>query len=422
MSIAQNQPCALGRRPPHEGVERCWVLGRRASLWVSLGVAAHTLWTSAAPALSYRLYAHEWHLSPLETAGVFAVYPVFVVGTLVLLGDLSDAIGRRLIMLGALACSLAGALMLASAPGIEWLFAARALMGVAVGLASGASTAAILEFDRDRDAERAAMATNVAQASGFAMALLLGGVLIQYAPWPLQLNFLALAAVIIVLMAGVWFLPQGSTCRRRWSPRLPTIPAVVRGIFPLVTLAVTVAFASGAMFLALGGQMAHDLVGSENALINGAVLANFAVVSAAATGLGRNLPVRTSLLTGAIAILLGVSMLWCATLWQSVILLLAATSSAGVGYALLFLGSLTLINAAAPAAQRGGVLSAFYLVGYLSMGAFAITLGFIARTWALRTAIATGSSLLIALAIATLAVAVHHNLPDSSGARERARS
>ena len=34
-----------------------FVLGRRGSLMVSKGVAAHTLWTSAAPPLTYRLYA-----------------------------------------------------------------------------------------------------------------------------------------------------------------------------------------------------------------------------------------------------------------------------------------------------------------------------------------------------------------------------
>ncbi|MFX5987674.1 MFS transporter, partial [Acinetobacter baumannii] len=84
------------------------------------------------PALSFRLYAEAWNLSPVETASVFAIYPAFVVGTLVLLGDLSDHIGRRLTMLAALACSLVGALLFAWASCAAWLLAARAIMGVAV--------------------------------------------------------------------------------------------------------------------------------------------------------------------------------------------------------------------------------------------------------------------------------------------------
>ncbi len=52
------------------------------------GVVAHTLWTSAAPAMAYRIYAEQWHLSHTATTGIFAIYPRFVVTRLVLFGDL----------------------------------------------------------------------------------------------------------------------------------------------------------------------------------------------------------------------------------------------------------------------------------------------------------------------------------------------
>ncbi len=71
--------CHGGARPARAPI----VLGRRASLWVSAGVVAHTLWTSAAPAMTYRLYAQEWHLSHTVTTGIFAVYPIVVVAVLV---------------------------------------------------------------------------------------------------------------------------------------------------------------------------------------------------------------------------------------------------------------------------------------------------------------------------------------------------
>jgi hypothetical protein len=69
-----------------ECTQRRWVLSRRACFWVSFGVSLHTLWTSAAPALSYRLYIDQWQLSAIETTGVFAVYPMLVVATLILFG------------------------------------------------------------------------------------------------------------------------------------------------------------------------------------------------------------------------------------------------------------------------------------------------------------------------------------------------
>ncbi len=38
-------------------------LGRRASFWVASAVVAHTLWTSAAPSMTYPPYASEWNLT-----------------------------------------------------------------------------------------------------------------------------------------------------------------------------------------------------------------------------------------------------------------------------------------------------------------------------------------------------------------------
>src|SRR5271156_1417420 len=142
------------------------VLGRRTSLFVSAGVVAHTLWTSAAPAMAYRLYADEWHLNHTVTTGIFAIYPIVVVLTLIGFGDISDHIGRRATMLVGLGASLAGTLMFALAPDVMWLFAARALMGVGVGLTAGPSTAAVVEFGTGGSLKRAALITTVAQAAG----------------------------------------------------------------------------------------------------------------------------------------------------------------------------------------------------------------------------------------------------------------
>jgi MFS family permease len=85
-----------------------FVLGRRASLLVSAGVVSHTLWTSAAPALTYGLYAREWDLTHTVTAGIFAIYPIGVVFMLVAFGGISDQIGRRATMLAGLFASLTG--------------------------------------------------------------------------------------------------------------------------------------------------------------------------------------------------------------------------------------------------------------------------------------------------------------------------
>src|SRR5580700_2718119 len=109
---AFNKDPGRGGSPKRAG----FVFGRRASLVVSAGVAGHALWTSAAPALTYRLYAQEWHLAHTATTGIFAVYPIAVVATLIGFGGISDQIGYRAAMLLGLGASLVGAVFFAVAP------------------------------------------------------------------------------------------------------------------------------------------------------------------------------------------------------------------------------------------------------------------------------------------------------------------
>src|ERR1700733_9969317 len=123
-----------------------YTLGQRASFWVAAAVVVHTLWTSAAPAMTYPLYASEWHLTPTATTAIFSAYPLLVVTVLICFGDLSDYLGRRKTMLLGLGASLVGVLLFAVAPNVYWLFLGRAFMGIGVGLSAAPSAAAMVEF------------------------------------------------------------------------------------------------------------------------------------------------------------------------------------------------------------------------------------------------------------------------------------
>jgi hypothetical protein len=64
-----------------------------------------------------------------------------------------------------------------------------------------------------------------------------------------------------------------------------------------------------------------------------------------------------------------------------------------------------MINAAAPAERRGGVLSALYLLAYLSMGAVAAELGAVATARGLAAAVDLGTAVIAVLSLATLLLA-----------------
>ncbi|TDG09790.1 MFS transporter [Paraburkholderia guartelaensis] len=383
-------------------------LDSRASFWVSAGVVAHTLWTSAAPAMTYRLYAREWHLTSTTTAEIFAIYPIVVVSVLILFGGLSDQIGRRATMLLGLGASFLGALILALANDVSWLFVARAFMGVGVGLTAGPATAAMVEFNEGGAPRRASVVATAAQAAGFAAALILGGTLTQYAPWPLHLVFWLLALLIAALFIVTWFLPQQveRDAAGGWTPSLPSVPQRARKAFMVAAFAMITAYTHGVMILSLGGQIAHDLVQSPNTLINGSILAVFAITSGVVSLLGKSLSTRVAMIVGAAASGAGMGLLAIATALHGMSLFLSATAMTGAGYSLLFLSALEVINRATPVERRGGTLSALYLLGYLAVGILAPILGRVATVNGLGFAVYLGAAVIAALSVATIGLAL----------------
>src|SRR5258708_3013303 len=413
---ASVRPAAAERTQPPAGGR--FTLGRRASLLVSAGVVSHTLWTSAAPALTYGLYAQEWHLTHTVTAGIFAIYPITVVVMLVGFGGISDQLGRRATMLAGLCASLAGALLFAVASDVWWVFAGRALMGIGVGLAASPSTAAILEFSRPERAKSAALVTMGAQAIGFAAGLLLGGALTQYGPWPTRLCFWVLALYLIVLLIGTWLLPRHTPggAGGDWRSLMPSVPNDVRRSFRVSSTAVVAAYSFGVLVLSLGGQVAHDLIGSPNAFLNSAVLSLFPIVMGATGIVARTLSSRVALIVGALISCSGMVLLILAVNLRDLVIYLLATAAAGGAYSLLFVGGLQVISAAAPERNRGGILSALYLLGYLSMGALALVLGAIATARGLSLAVDLGAAAIILMNVATLVFATATSTKRQSAA------
>jgi hypothetical protein len=217
-----------------------------------------------------------------------------------------------------------------------------------------------------------------------------------------------LAVVLSALLACCWFLPRptGSVSIAGWRPSTLAVPRAILPVFITSATAVTAGYAQGAVLLALGTQIARDLIGSHDAFVNGASLTLFAVVTAATALVARRLSGALAIALGGAVAVLGLAALTLAAQERSMPIYLAATALAGVGYSLLFLGGLTLINAHAPPQHRGGTLSAIYLIGYLMMGAIALTLGVTATHHGLAVALGLGASGIGALSIAAAVLAV----------------
>jgi hypothetical protein len=113
---------------------RPWLGGHRLSgrpaVFVLASLIVALLASSAAPTPLYAIYQAKWHFTPITTTVVFGVYAMAVLVSLLTLGKLSDHVGRRPVLLTALAVHAGSLVIFATATGVPELLAARVVQGL----------------------------------------------------------------------------------------------------------------------------------------------------------------------------------------------------------------------------------------------------------------------------------------------------
>src|SRR3984957_12174878 len=100
--------------------------------------------SSSAPTPLYAIYQVRWSFSPVTITVIFGVYAVAVLTSLLVAGSLSDHVGRRPVLVGALSAQAIVMLLFAFAGGVDVLLVARVLQGLATGAAVGALGAGLV--------------------------------------------------------------------------------------------------------------------------------------------------------------------------------------------------------------------------------------------------------------------------------------
>jgi len=342
-----------------------------ASLIVSLLAA------SAAPTPLYATYAERWGFTPITTTVVFGVYAVAVLAALLTLGRLSDHVGRRPVLLAALAVQAGALLVFTDATGVPGLLAARIIQGLSTGAALGAIGAGMLDIDRQRGTLANAMSPGLGTGTG----ALLSGLAVRFLPAPTHLIYLALLGVLVVQASGVALMRE--TVTRSPGALASLVPEVrlPRSVRPALLAAAPVLFAVWALaglYGALGPALVQALTGSADVVLGGLSLT---VLTAAAVGsifALRAVAASAVLLTGIGALVAGVAVTLLALTLRSPAVFFAGTAISGVGFGSGFQGGIRLVVPRAAPHERAGVLSLLFVVSYLGMGIPAVAAGFLA--------------------------------------------
>lgn len=356
----------------------------------------------------YAGFARQYHFSTALLALIFAVYALVLVPSLLLFGQMSDRVGRRAVIVSGLALALVGLLLFATAHGIAFLFAARAVQGLAQGMMSGAATAQLAELVGADDPRRAALLATLAQSAGSALGVLLGGVLTQWSPAPGALPFVAGMVVVAIVAALIFTVPETAPKRGGgFAFRRPRVPADIRGAFARISLTGAAIWSVGALFLSVLPSYASRLVlHSTNLALLGLIGAIVLGVSALAQWIvRRGAPPAKAQAGGLLLLALGLAALVASAPLGSAALLVVAAVLAGAGHGFAVLAAQDDLTRIAPDEQRGEVSAAFYVCIYLGVALPVIGVGVLAQLTTLYIGVTTFA---VVTGVAALAVATWH--------------
>ena len=368
---------------PHHGRATGRIAGRRprlprlprpAAFYLLASIVLFFLAGSSAPTPLYDYYAGVWGFSPIMITVVFGIYALAVLASLLVAGSLSDHVGRRPVLLVALAAQAVTMALFSTAGGVDELIAARVLQGLSTGAALGAIGAGMLDLNR----RRGTTANSVAPLLGTAAGAIGSGVLVQYLPAPTHLVYLALLTIFVAQGVGVALMDEPATPRpgALASLRLRlAVPDDVRRPLLLAIPALVAIWSLPGFYGSLGPSLVGRLVGSSSYVLGGLALATLAASAVLAVVLARAAAPRRLMRLASVLLLGGVGLTLLAVDARSGVWFFAGTVLAGLGFGAGFQAALGSVLPLAAEHERAGVLSVVYTVSYLSMGLPAVIAG-----------------------------------------------
>jgi MFS family permease len=367
------------------------------------GIIALALFASATPSPLYADYAASWHFSTPVLTAVYAVYALGVLTSLLLIGRLSDEIGRRPVLLGSLAALLLATGLYMVAQSVVWLLAARAVQGLATGAALGAAGAAMLDLHPRGDARQVGLVNGVGSALGIGFGAAVSSVLVQEAPDPRVTPFLLVFVLFAAALAGTLALgePVARIGRPSLRPQRPHVPREIRPAFVLASLGVIASWSIGGLYLALAPSLAGELFDTHSHLAGGAVVLALAGPGGLAQLVFHKMTPRTAMGIGSVVLALGMAGTVASLSSDSVPLFLGVSVITGTGFGVAFMGAIRSISLVAPAEHRAAVMSAFYVVAYLSLSVPTVIAGLFVPTLGIEPTFRIFGSIVVALALVT---------------------
>jgi MFS family permease len=365
---------------PSRSLDTTRSVPRPVAFWFVGAAIAIVTAASSAPSPLYPIYQARFRFSDITLTVIFAIYVVSLLVSLLTVGRLSDYIGRRVALAGALAVDAGAMALFVGSNSVGWLLWARAVQGFATGAAFGVAGAYL--FDLQPSGSRLGSLVNTAlPLLGIGLGAILAGVLVQYGPHPTLLIFVILMALFMLFAVATTLLPE--TVRRvpgaaaALRPRVAVPPRARRAFVGAVPTMVS-GWALNGLTLSVGASLLGTVFRQSNHGVIGLVIGLFTLSAAAASVLERDLSPSTMARLGSAVIAVGALLFVFALAWTSIALFVLASIVGGGGFGTGYLGSIRSVSQLAEIRERAGLISAVYVVSYLGFSVPALVAGVLA--------------------------------------------
>ncbi len=358
------------------------------------------------PTPLYPIYERRFGFTGLIITVIFATYAVGVLAALLLVGQRSDEVGRRPLLLAGLAFAAVSSAIFLVAQALAPLLIARFLSGISAGIFTGTATAALVDFAPEHAPGRGTLFATAVNNLGLGSGPLLAGVLAQFAPAPLRLPYAVHLGLLVPAAAAVVLMPEPVEVKDRLLrlrvQRL-SVPRHMRAIFIRAATASFAAFAVMGLFTAVEPAVLAELLKLPSHWLAGAVVFGLFIFSLLGQLALELISARTALPLGCAVLVVGSALLAAAIAASSLALFLAGMAVAGVGIGLCFRAGLAIVNDRSPSDQRAEVASSFFVVSYVAISLPIVGIGVAAQAAGLRAAGIAFTGLVGAVALAVMA-------------------
>jgi predicted MFS family arabinose efflux permease len=358
------------------------------SFWLVVSALMAMMIAAGAPTPLYTVYSERIGFSAVTLTVIFAIYVVALLATLLVVGSLSDFVGRRPVLLTAMVVEIASLALFLPADSVGWLILARTVQGIATGGALGALGAAMVDTQRP-GSQLGTVLNSVVPPLGLAIGALGASVLVEYVPDPTRLVFWILIATMVAAFVGLLAVPEpgvrrpGALASLRPDVR---VDGPVRTAFLAAVPVFIATWAVGGIYMSLGPSLAVEVFGLANRVTGGVVVAALTASGAVASYLVQSAPPRRTTQVGSAVLIAGLLMALAGILFVSTPLFLLGSVVTGLGFGGSFLGALRSVMVLVGVDNRAATLSAVLTVSYLAFSVPAIIAGYAATRVGLSTA------------------------------------